>query len=149
MTKREDLSPGVQRVADALRELDQRRLALLCDRLGIDNELDEAVRWACIGMALARNEPEFVTRKGRGRPPKKAGETDDVARAKIIVLAAEDWSSSPHNPHAQKLTRTEWIEVAKAGGRWLFTKADTRALQNSVSTGLKKLDIPPNLFTKK
>ncbi len=151
MTKREDFSPGVQRVADALRELDQRRLALLCDRLGIDNELDEAVRWACIGMALTRNEPEFSTRKKPGRPPKKAEETIDVKRAKIIVRAAEDWSS---NPHAQRLTQTKWIklcvEVGVAGEWPDFTRAvTTRTLQNSVSKGLRKLDIPPDLFTNK
>ena len=151
MTKREDFSPGVQRVADALRELDQCRLALLSERLGIDNELDEAVRWARIGMALARNEPEFSTRKKLGRPPKKAEETKDVRRAKIVVLAAEALS---HNPHAQSLTQTEWIkicvEVGVAEGWPDFTRAvTTRALQNSVSRGLRKLGIPPDLFTNK
>ena len=80
----------------------------------------------------------------------------DVLRAKIIARVAE---AHPNDPDAPGGTQTEWIRAIRKAinsekiksepVRALFSHLDERALQNSVSRGLKKLDIPPDLFTKK
>lgn len=142
-----------QEIIDALRALELRRLDQLCDRLGIDNTLSESERWMRVGMILAQNEPEFAAQTGRrGRPPKPRQETDDVRRARLVQLAATDWYNSP-DFDGRELPVTEWVELYIEFGRGehvdLFKKAGKRSIENSVSRGLKELDIDLKKITKK
>ena len=99
-----------QDIIDSLLALERGRLAKLCDRLGIDNNLSELERWILVGRALARTEPEFVAdgpgQPRRGRPAKLHEDRDDIRRAKVLYDAATDWYNSP-NFDGRELPLTE------------------------------------------
>lgn len=156
-------SPEFRAIVQALEEHERaqnrRRLANLCDRLGIDNSLDEPTRWVLVGVSLAAREPEFQrNRRARGRP-KLSGpeETIDAKRATLVVEAAIAFADQPGAPRHRL---TDWIckwqrhnlkhrrKSKIPPHEHLPFDGKLKTLQNSVLRGLKIVDFPDDLFPK-
>lgn len=109
----------------------------LCKRLGIkipdSNELFSNLGvWACIGMALAKKEPEFSPHSGkRGRRKATKGEGEDYLRAMYISKLRREMRKSGETKITDKLLIKHAIESRHPA----FIKADLDTLIPSVSRG--------------
>ena len=146
-------SPEQQAIIDALLADRRRRLAKLCKRLNIPNDWDYGTTWQLVGWELAQKEPEFGP--GRGRP-KLADPLDgiDAQRAQIVINVAEALAQDPKMP---RVSVANWIRELRSFAqehpmdnppRRLFGAVET-TLDNSIRRGLKLINYPDDLFTKK
>ncbi len=146
-------SPERQAVVDALLADRRRRLAKLCKRLSIPYDRDYWTTLQLVGWELAQKEPEFGP--GRGRP-KLTDPTKgiDAQRAVVVIKAAKALTLDPDLP---RLSVANWIRELK---KYAQTHPADRPIQclfgpreatlyNSIRRGLKLINYPDGLFTKK
>jgi hypothetical protein len=127
-----------RRLAEALISGMRKPLDLLCERLGIEINQPDWVKFAYVGIALARGQPEFTgerPRRTRGRPKKRAGDSVDLRRAEWI----EKIQAHVNREFGQQVSDKKVITFGK-GKTPLFPKyVKDESLQDSVSRGRAKL----------